>query len=118
MARFDVYANPGSHAKTTPCLLDVQSDLLGGLDSRMVIPPNAQPQAFSAGQAVDKTHTDTNGSGQRVFARDTQDGRCASTYFETRRGLTRRRTGTNHHSAGFPFPGALILGVCSASATA
>lgn len=38
MARFDVYANPGSHANTTPYLLDVQSDLLDGLDSRMVIP--------------------------------------------------------------------------------
>lgn len=38
MARFDVYANPGSHARTTPYLLDVQSDLLDGLDSRMVIP--------------------------------------------------------------------------------
>lgn len=38
MARFDVYANPGSHAATTPYLLDVQSDLLNGLDSRMVIP--------------------------------------------------------------------------------
>lgn len=38
MARFDVYANPGTHASTTPYLLDVQSDLLDGLDSRMVIP--------------------------------------------------------------------------------
>lgn len=38
MARFDVYANPGSHATTTPYLLDVQSDLLDGLDSRVVIP--------------------------------------------------------------------------------
>ncbi|MDD5367104.1 MAG: CcdB family protein [Gallionellaceae bacterium] len=38
MARFDVYPNPGSHANTTPFLLDVQSDLLDGLDSRMVIP--------------------------------------------------------------------------------
>jgi toxin CcdB len=38
MARFDVYANPGSQAATTPFLLDVQSDLLDGLDSRMVIP--------------------------------------------------------------------------------
>lgn len=38
MARFDVYANPGSHGATTPYLLDVQSDLLDGLDSRMVIP--------------------------------------------------------------------------------
>lgn len=38
MARFDVHANPGSHATTTPYLLDVQSDLLDGLDTRMVIP--------------------------------------------------------------------------------
>lgn len=38
MARFDVYANTGSHAGTTPYLLDVQSDLLDGLDSRVVIP--------------------------------------------------------------------------------
>jgi toxin CcdB len=38
MARFDVYPNPGAHAKSTPYLLDVQSDLLDGLDTRMVIP--------------------------------------------------------------------------------
>ena len=38
MARFDVYANPGRHMATTPYLLDVQSDLLDGLGSRMVIP--------------------------------------------------------------------------------
>ena len=38
MARFEVYPNPGSHANTTPYLLDVQSDLLDSLDSRMVIP--------------------------------------------------------------------------------
>lgn len=38
MARFDVYANSSRHAKTTPWLLDVQSDLLDELDSRVVIP--------------------------------------------------------------------------------
>lgn len=38
MARFDVYPNPGAQAGTTPYLLDVQSDLLDGLDSRIVIP--------------------------------------------------------------------------------
>ena len=38
MARFDVYPNPGAHASTTPYLIDVQSDLLDALDSRMVIP--------------------------------------------------------------------------------
>ena len=38
MARFDVYATPGRHADSTPYLLDVQSDLLDGLDSCIVIP--------------------------------------------------------------------------------
>lgn len=38
MARFDVYANPGRHAGTTPYLLDVQSELLQDLETRMVIP--------------------------------------------------------------------------------
>ena len=38
MARFDVYPNPGNHAVTTPYLLDVQSDLLDGLESRMMVP--------------------------------------------------------------------------------
>lgn len=38
MARFDIYLNTGKHAKTTPYLLDVQSDLLDDLDSRVVIP--------------------------------------------------------------------------------
>jgi len=38
MARFDVYANPGSKSDTTPYLLDVQSDLLDDLETRMVIP--------------------------------------------------------------------------------
>ena len=38
MTRFDVYANPGAHAKSNPYLLDVQSDLLDGLGSRVVIP--------------------------------------------------------------------------------
>ncbi|MDO5691895.1 MAG: CcdB family protein [Pseudomonadota bacterium] len=38
MARFDVYPNPGLHVDTTPYLLDVQTDLLSGLDSRVVVP--------------------------------------------------------------------------------
>jgi toxin CcdB len=37
-ARFDVYPNPGAHARITPYLRDVQSDLLDGFDSRAVIP--------------------------------------------------------------------------------
>ncbi len=38
MGRFDVDANPGSRAATTPYLLDVQSDLFDGLGSRVVVP--------------------------------------------------------------------------------
>jgi len=42
MARFDVYPNPSSSVITTPYLLDVQSDLFDGFDTRMVIPLRAQ----------------------------------------------------------------------------
>jgi len=38
MAKYDVFPNTGTHAQTTPYLLDVQSDLLDGLESRVVIP--------------------------------------------------------------------------------
>jgi toxin CcdB len=41
VARFDVYINPSSRADITPYLLDVQSDLLDGLDTRTVIPLRA-----------------------------------------------------------------------------
>ena len=38
MARFSIYENSGDQAKNTPFLLDVQTDLLSGLDTRVVIP--------------------------------------------------------------------------------
>ncbi|SMG07295.1 CcdB family protein [Paraburkholderia susongensis] len=38
MARFDVYANNSKSKVNTPYLVDVQSDLLEGLTSRVVIP--------------------------------------------------------------------------------
>lgn len=38
MARFDVYPNLGLHARTNAYLLDVQCELLDGMDSRLVIP--------------------------------------------------------------------------------
>lgn len=38
MARFSLYENTGEHAKTTPFLLDVQTDLLSALGTRVVIP--------------------------------------------------------------------------------
>ncbi|NOT12654.1 MAG: CcdB family protein [Methylococcaceae bacterium] len=38
MPRFDVYRNSSAQAAVTPYLLDVQSDLLQGLETRIVIP--------------------------------------------------------------------------------
>ncbi len=38
MARFDVYPNPGQSAANTPYLLEVQSDLLDGLNTTVVVP--------------------------------------------------------------------------------
>ena len=42
MARFDVYRNPRKEsAREVPFLLDVQSDFLEGLESRVVVPLRA-----------------------------------------------------------------------------
>jgi toxin CcdB len=38
MARFDVYRNQGPHQASTPYLLDVQSNHLAALNTRIVIP--------------------------------------------------------------------------------
>jgi toxin CcdB len=38
MPQFDVYANPGRNADLIPFLLDVQSDLLDPLETRLVAP--------------------------------------------------------------------------------
>ena len=38
MARFDVYRNSGPHTDAVPYLLDVQSDLLYGLETRVAVP--------------------------------------------------------------------------------
>lgn len=38
MARFDVYANSAGKVDDVPYLLDVQSDVLSALDTRVVIP--------------------------------------------------------------------------------
>ncbi len=50
MARFDVYRNPRKEsAKQVPFLLDVQSDFLEALDTRVVVPLRT---AESVGEAV------------------------------------------------------------------
>ncbi len=38
MARFEIFRNLGPHADDVPYLLDVQSDLLQGLDTCVVVP--------------------------------------------------------------------------------
>lgn len=38
MARFEVFRNVGAHASEVPFLLDVQSDLLAQMDTRVVVP--------------------------------------------------------------------------------
>jgi len=38
MARFDIYSNHGSNQKKVPFLLDVQSNVISGLTTRIVIP--------------------------------------------------------------------------------
>lgn len=38
MARFDVYANPGRNQRSIPYLLDVQSNVISGLATRVVVP--------------------------------------------------------------------------------
>ncbi len=47
MAQFDVFCNGGAGVQTTPFIVDVQSDLLSDLETRMVIPLRRR-DAFSA----------------------------------------------------------------------
>lgn len=49
MARFEVFHNSGSHADDVPYLLDVQSDLLQGLETRVVFPCADATVFLSAG---------------------------------------------------------------------
>lgn len=38
MARFDIYANPGRNHRNIPYLIDVQSNVISGLATRVVVP--------------------------------------------------------------------------------
>ena len=53
MARFEVYRNSGPHAGDVPYLLDVQSDLLQGLETRVVVPLRRRDR-FPAQQMPDR----------------------------------------------------------------
>ena len=53
MARYEVFRNSGTHAEAVPYLLDVQSDLLQGLDTRVVAPLRRQ-DCFPSSQISDR----------------------------------------------------------------
>ncbi len=53
MARFDVYANPGRNQKSIPFLIDVQSNVISGLASRIVIPLRARAYFSTANFPAD-----------------------------------------------------------------
>lgn len=38
MARFDIFANPGRNHRNIPYLIDVQSNVISGLATRIVVP--------------------------------------------------------------------------------
>lgn len=47
MARFDIYCNPGKNKNNIPYLIDLQSNVISGLATRVVVPLRAMA-AFSA----------------------------------------------------------------------
>ena len=53
MARFSLYQNSDDHTKTTPYLLDVQTDLLSELNTRVVIPLRKSGQYKSLSSSQD-----------------------------------------------------------------
>ncbi len=64
MARFDVYANPDSEEQSRiPYFLDVQSDFVQGLHTRIVVPLYAEGQVSQRAQDL---HPTLEVGGQRV----------------------------------------------------
>ena len=63
MPQFDVYANPGRNADLIPLLLDVQSDLLDPLDTRLVAPLVEATRA----KAISRLNPDLIIEGRRLF---------------------------------------------------
>lgn len=53
MARFGVYRNSGTHAADVPYLVEVQSDLLQGLETRVVVPLRRRDR-FPASQVSER----------------------------------------------------------------
>jgi toxin CcdB len=55
MARFDVYRHSGPHASKTPFLVDIQSNHLAGLATRVVIPLRLRDSFASVALPADLT---------------------------------------------------------------
>jgi toxin CcdB len=53
MSRFSIYQNADDSTKATPYILDVQTDLLSGLNTRMLIPLRKSGQYQHLGSAQD-----------------------------------------------------------------
>lgn len=81
MACFDVYSNPSSQATSTPYLLDVQTDLLKGLDSRMVIPLRSM-KSFPNVKLSTRLTPILTINGEDCLLETPKNGVCAQAYFE------------------------------------
>jgi len=81
MPRFDVYRNNGEHAEVTPYLLDVQSDLLQGLETRIVVPLRRRDR-FPVTNLPTKSYADARGRRCRMPAGNTQTSLCAASFVE------------------------------------
>lgn len=65
MARFDVYANPNDATNaTTPYLLDVQTEMLDNLSTRVVVPLLSQT---TMGKPIDRLNPRFTIEGDTVF---------------------------------------------------
>jgi len=53
MARFDLYANPGRNKASIPYLVEVQSNVISGLATRIVIPLRSLSGFSAAGLPAD-----------------------------------------------------------------
>lgn len=99
MALFDVFPNPGMHSKSTPYLLDVQSDLFDGLDSRMVVPLRSLAH-FPKVRVATRLTPVFGRCRSRLFAGNPQDGLGSPAGSEKSGDRIGRSAGLHHGRAG------------------
>jgi toxin CcdB len=108
MARFDVYANPGSKSDTTPYLLDVPSNLLDDLKSRMVIPLRSRKHFPKVKLSPHLTPVFTI-KGHDYLLETPKMGAVPVRTLKKARKLTGNSAGTDNSGAGFPV--SLLLNI-------